>query len=580
MLALAVATIPLTLLSFVLLGLILRFRVSSAITGSPNLPYSDILDEPDVYYVDFSATSLTTVGSWISSVAPHITSSVMVLFSFYVASGLRKQLRTRDTSQLPTPYQLTLLLELFAAGISSLWKWQKYHFWRHRNRDNSALRLSAVFLAISTCLSYVTWGLDTWFHVATTTIQLPQITPVEVPTNSFGRVLSDEWVEFFKNWDPFHGATEANTCIVAIGGSANNAMSDPAEAFATINNISAQNQISTISFENNSYTYLGPVNPPIGLDFRASTIALHTDCEPVSKKCNLTDQGLSQPFNCSPSFSGDIGNFSEPYYELAFFNDSSLSTPLAQNAFETTPLLPSANPFYIGFAVYVIGYGNLNDSQVTHPVHGGDALVLQCETTVYNFTYSLVNGSVLSVNASLAGLNVSALMIEPLIEIPAYGILNLQLGVQLADLANTSQEFADTFAGVFEQVSLGMSVAAYVNHTNLEEQVRSSILVARVPKAPLFTLIAFNFLFVLFGLVAFTLALKSQPRLARDVQARLSVIGLVANQFEGERAGTRVSKMEDLFGEHVGVEQKSRVSLVRTDQNGWEYRLVEDNTRS
>ena len=580
LLALAVATIPLTILSFVLLGLVLRFRVSSAITGSPNLQYSDILNEPDVYYVNFSATSLTTVGSWISSVAPHITSSVMVLFSFHVASGLRKQLRTRDTSQLPTPYQLTLLLELFAASISSRWRWLKYYFWRHRNRDNSALRLAAVFLAISTCLSYVTWGLDTWFHVATTTIQFPQITPVEVPTHSFGRVLSDECVEFFKNWDPFHGATQANTCIVEISGSANNGLSDPTEAIATINNISAQNQISTISFGNNSYTYLGPTNPPIDLDFRASTVALHTDCEPVGKKCNLTDRGLSQPFNCSPSFSGDIANFSKPYYELAFFNDSSLSTPLTQFSSGTTPSLPSANPFYIGFAVYVIGYSHLNDSQVTHPVYGGDALVLQCETTVYNFTYSLVNGSVIFVNASLASLNVSALMIEPLIEIPNYGVPNLQLGVQLADLANTSQEFADTFAGMFEQVSLGMSVAAYVNYTNLEEQVRSSILVARVPKAPLFTLIAFNFLFVIFGLVAFTLALKSQPRLARDVQARLSVIGLVANQFEGERAGTRVSKMEDLFGEYVGVEQKSRVGLVRTDQNGWEYRLVEDNTRS
>jgi hypothetical protein len=58
------------------------------------------------------------------------------------------------------------------------------------------------------------------------------------------------------------------------------------------------------------------------------------------------------------------------------------------------------------------------------------------------------------------------------------------------------------------------------------------------------------------------------------------VTGLVASKFEGERAGTRVSKVEDLFGEHVGVEQKSRVSLVRTDQNRWEYRLVEDNTRN
>jgi hypothetical protein len=158
--------------------------------------------------------------------------------------------------------------------------------------------------------------LDTWFHVATTTIQFPQITPVEVPTNSFGRVLSDECVEFFKNWDPFRGATEANTCIVAISGTANNGPSDPAEAFATINNVSAQNRVSTISFKNKSYTYLGPVNPPINLDFRASAIALHTDCEPVSKKKgNLTDQGLSQPFNCSPSFSGDIGNFCEPFYE-------------------------------------------------------------------------------------------------------------------------------------------------------------------------------------------------------------------------------------------------------------------------
>jgi len=80
------------------------------------------------------------------------------------------------------------------------------------------------------------------------------------------------------------------------------------------------------------------------------------------------------------------------------------------------------------------------------------------------------------------------------------------------------------------------------------------MLVSRVPKAPLFTLIGLNLLYALLGilLMLYTLCF-AKPSENRDVQARLTLSGLASFCFEDEgRARAPVEKVERLFEERAG----------------------------
>ena len=55
-------------------------------------------------------------------------------------------------------------------------------------------------------------------------------------------------------------------------------------------------------------------------------------------------------------------------------------------------------------------------------------------------------------------------------------------------------------------------------------------------------------------------ALCSRPIANRQIQSRLSVPGLVATCFEGDRAGNAVKELEDIFAEKEGNGRSSRES--------------------
>ena len=182
----------------------------------------------------------------------------------------------------------------------------------------------------------------------------------------------------------------------------------------------------------------------------------------------------------------------------------------------------------------------------------------------------MLNGMLTSVETTPSNANITSLMIGPLMNF-VYGQPMLVQGSLLASLSNTTEQFVNSLGNLFNNVALSFSTGGLTEQLNLEEQTRNGIVVARVPKAPLFTLIVVNLLFVVYGIIVFVIALLSHPRETRDVQARLSVTGLVANLFEGERAGKHVSKLEDLFHEREDNGEKIRVAITRTDRNGWAF---------
>jgi hypothetical protein len=109
----------------------------------------------------------------------------------------------------------------------------------------------------------------------------------------------------------------------------------------------------------------------------------------------------------------------------------------------------------------------------------------------------------------------------------------------------------------------------------LASQVREQILVARVPKAPLFALIATNLLLVLLGIILAIVALIASRGNTGEVQARLSIPALVAALFEENRAKP-VEEVEDMFEERHG-EHGPRIGVAKVVEGGWVFQSWRPN---
>jgi hypothetical protein len=93
-----------------------------------------------------------------------------------------------------------------------------------------------------------------------------------------------------------------------------------------------------------------------------------------------------------------------------------------------------------------------------------------------------------------------------------------------------------------------------------------------VPAAPLFTLVIANPLFVLLGIILTGVAITISDGEVREVQARLSIIGLIVDRFETQRSGDGVEKMEDQFEER-DVNGSMRVAIDRGIRVWYTYKV-------
>lgn len=152
-LACAVISLPMMILSALLLGLIFYNRVNTNSSTSPDFHLPQVADDDqDAYLVKFSSTRLITIASWTSSVAPLLPGFVMTLLSFPTARHISKSSQLDRAASLPTPYQLNLYLGLLTGGFGSLWQWAKYTCWRQREGQASVVRTLAVGLTTATLL--------------------------------------------------------------------------------------------------------------------------------------------------------------------------------------------------------------------------------------------------------------------------------------------------------------------------------------------------------------------------------------------------------------------------------------------
>ena len=408
------------------------------------------------------------------------------------------------------------------------------------------------------------------------------------PNHSFGRGLSESCL----TW---HNTIDDPCTLQNFGGK--KTLVDATEAYKTINNESSINQLITLSFTNDSINFSSvkqplPVNEfsnTIGstfvllsdarisddVDFRASTIAINTQCTPITRACNLTTMnlrdgefGIVSNFNCSNFFYGSLENLlnstsTAPWaapqgWGMLFFNDSNmLAFASAQNP---------TNPIYFAMtAILQSNSGNsyplYDDEEIIHPSGGGDAFILLCNATVYDAIYSWIDGAVTEALFSPSNVSLANIVNAPQREVTGsnrFGIAHFVNGAIVAGFSNTSQALADRLGLVYSQTALGLAAGAFSVRLNLEEQTRQSLLVTKLQYAPLYTLIALNIIYATFGIglaVAGICASLKREGL-REAQVWLSFWGIGAYGFE-EPNTRKVQGFEDLFHECKEKRQES-----------------------
>lgn len=314
----------------------------------------------------------------------------------------------------------------------------------------------------------------------------------------------------------------------------------------------------------------------VSLDFTARTYGALTTCRPMNDECGFQAKSsyswgpFTWSFNCNKTGSTfqlssgiDDTNEPPPFENHTIHSDPQYSQPYRWNVpvlrhrnntqVGMVPTLDVVNPSYPA-AVLVSrnhGYGN---GTVAFGDDAGSAMTLFCKHTIMDVHYSFINGTFAIIDASPSSKAIANITNIPL----TYGFLRsyFNSSIDATMAAGSSQEAANLYATTYSLASTAILSGILRPSAAEEAQIRRRVLVTRVPKAPLFTLIALNVLYAAMGLVLALDALRALHKDASlvDLQARLSTAGLTAECFEDEdTVGRIVDSSEDLFGEKTGV---------------------------
>ncbi|EXJ70190.1 uncharacterized protein A1O5_06258 [Cladophialophora psammophila CBS 110553] len=564
LIAFAVMTVPMIAFSALLLGLVFHYRVVLNDFASENLAFDSGQNDSGVFFVNISATTLITIASWSSTVAPILVGFAVTLISYPVASGILSASVKQKPGQLPTPYQFSLLLKMLTSGSpSALWSWLQYSFgWRGRREGQAkSLKTLTSILTLGIILSTLVFATDTWLHFTTKTVNFFQVTPTLDPSDlSFGV------------YDNCTDVTETNFYGCNMDNPASGAVLMSSIPIEVLSNISNTMLVQTHTVGNDQFAYLVNAQLPrlASIDYSARSYAVRSQCKPVTSDCMsyLDVYGVGTDYHCPFAFQGtaDTSVGSSNSVTMAYFTDSSGSN----NNTDTNAI---ANPYYYA-AVAVVNMRNgpsvalLNDPQILKGGHGGSTIIaLFCNSIIYDLEYTSVNGTITRFVTTLSNSSVTNIL-QGTQRLTQAGDANLVQAASVAGLGDSAQAISNQFALSYSQTALAVASGAFQPLPALESQSRETMLVARVPKAPLACLLAANLSLAVLGIVLTVVAVSCGSGETNEVQARLSIPALVASQFEEARVRAPVEKVEDMFEEGHG-KPGPRIGFVRSPQGAW-----------
>lgn len=289
---------------------VLLLLVASSHNYGVNTPASRdlLLGDDSVMSSDYliihnaTASSLLTISSWTSNIAVLLPNIVMALSSCHVAGSLIKASESGDMKNLPTPYQLALLLNSLTKRFYSLWCEFLYKWWKRREKGVPALRWNC-YLLLCTLLSYSIGIADTAIYQNTSIDLPPHFQNIDAQCKAFGFGKPEGCDSFYDRTlngtaSP-HRATQGNipnpTKIVA----------NLSSAYQIMN--TTQRSYPVDKYSVTRFSFLVPKHSDRTIDYITSTIAINGTCKPISQKCNLRPENSTALFNCSGAFSGQLG---------------------------------------------------------------------------------------------------------------------------------------------------------------------------------------------------------------------------------------------------------------------------------
>jgi hypothetical protein len=446
---------------------------------------------------------------------------------------------------LPTAAEMALVVNLLLASFWSLGTYYAGLFSRSNGRKPSVcpaiVHWAAIILSLCLLLAATIFVAEASLNIITKTVQFETLSVANESSFAFGRGLSEFCLNFSRDENfgfpcsyDFHQETQAVNLQLAISEN---------EAFCLEHNSSKNSQIRLIQDQSLKQRGLTHGNLAIVLtqptilspyvDFMASTIGVSTQCCPMTSECDMriaSNESYHTQFNCTSGFWGTLGK-APNITELSLSNDKAWdpytpgmnwkpSSNLQYGCYDSVEMI---NPYNtIGYDPQTGNPSNippLPDDKLINPIYLGVAgrfaiasesaganlshdsgvfigskfyvdFALNCSYTTYDVNYTWSNGT-----------------IEKYYQAPGGTSFLLQDDVLTAALQNSSDAIAIAYADLNSVRVLSMIGGYTTPRTNLREQTRTPLLVARIPATALAVVVTAGLLYgvlaVLLGCLAF-----------------------------------------------------------------------------
>ena len=278
-----------------------------------------------------------------------------------------------------------------------------------------------------------------------------------------------------------------------------------------------------------------------GIDYVANTTSMVTQCTFATRECDVrgatTDStdgnNISIPFHCYDDFSGNLGQTPSTGHERAQGWNMSFYQ-LIDGKPSNIPVQAQSNPFHF-YAATAVNSINLQGFQTNNSLpegrpgngsfvdagQGYTAFALSCEATIYDVTFSIINGSFWDFNYSISSPQKASIVQAPLQV--GFGQYHLYQAASLAVIAN-NDSVAETMGKAFSQTGMALASGVFDFDNNIQQRFRWNVSVTKVPKAPFFYLVVVCLVYSVFGMVMTILALHlRRSPLVKDQQAKLMV---------------------------------------------------------
>ncbi|KAF2148041.1 hypothetical protein K461DRAFT_324992 [Myriangium duriaei CBS 260.36] len=556
-------------------------------SGIPGDTYPQPPD-PASFYISMSSTLFIFFASRASMLAVFCSSMLVSLSSYLICKTYLARVELQNDDALPTAYQFALIIRFLSnPSWSSLWSWLSYcsKAQGQRKKQSDPVKQVAVVTVLAISLGLLVFGADAWLHDAVKTVPTYDITAFPRP------VLFD-----FALNTSYTNCNNA-TCYVDEGAESTFTLKNVSMSLAALddtwtttstvfpNESSRLNQVTVGKYDSMgadaTLAYLTVYrDPDWSVDFRSTTFGVQTQCFPSKEQCVLDSMSEQNgttiircgttKYNFNQSTSGSISS------QTNYFTNSSRKASAGT-------VLPGPYEFYFNYAIFIPGSqellsgSQLNNSLTSEIGHDSTLFELECTIRSYSIIYYAYQGMVRAFDTYYSNHTVGTALLSPMAMTTA-GLDLMERSIQISTATrNSLDEVANDTATAYSTTAVALAYPAFQPVLSSTARLVQNTLVTRIKRTPLFTFIAVNLLYVVIGLViAIMTVLTASDQRVHDLQARLSITGLVVDRFEGGRRKESARNIQDLFEEFHYKSSCSRITVRSNEAGGMTFATTKD----